>query len=180
MKNTPKSLIILITLLLVLVGFLMFRIYKLEHQIKGHHPSHQHEAHDHDDDDEEEEDEFPLGEKMSKFFYFKNKMGRAIQHNNPELAEFYLEEIEEVAEYIIESDVHHEGVYISSLMQDKLIPALENLETQLEKGDNAQQRDAFENLVSSCNSCHKLAEHPFINVTVPQEDIDGQNFEVRE
>lgn len=159
----------------------MFRIYKLEHLIGGHHPFH-HEMHEQElhEDDDEEEHEFPLGEKMSKFFYYKNKMGRAIYHKNPELAEFYLEEIEEVAEHIIESDVHHEGIYISSLMQDKLVPALENLETQLKEGDNTQQMNAFENLISSCNSCHKLAEHPFIHVTVPSSEIDGQDFKPQE
>lgn len=180
MKNTP--IIVVLVLMLILIGMLFYRLHSLEKQIghEHHKTENEHHGHDNDDDDgeddEDDDDEYPLGEKMSRFFYFKNKLGTAVRHENQELSLFYLEEIEEIAEGIIGDDVYHEGIHISVLMQDKLMPAIEHLEEELENPSSAKKQDAFENLVNSCNSCHKLAEHPFIHVEVPKEDIDGQNF----
>lgn len=183
MKNTP--IIVILVLLLVLIGMLFYRLHSLESRLNHEHHKTEHEHHGHDDDDGaedegEDDDEYPLGEKMSKIFYFKNKLGSALNHDNSELSLFYLEEIEEIAEEIVGDDVYHEGVHISVLMQDKLFPAIEHLEAQLENSDakKAERTDAFENLISSCNSCHKLAEHPFIQVEAPSKDVDGQNFKV--
>ncbi len=177
MKNTP--IIVVLVLMLVLIGMLFYRLHSLEKQLHHKQYKTEHEHHEHDDDDvgDNHEHEYPLGEKMSKFFYFKNKLGSAIKHENQELSLFYLEEIEEIAEEIIEDDVYHEGVHISVLMLDKLMPAIENMEQELEKPESTKRVDAFENLVSSCNSCHKLSEHPFIQVEVPTEEIDGQDFD---
>lgn len=177
MKNTPV--IIILVLMLVLIGMLFFRLHHLEKKLHETHHKTEHEHHE-DDGNDEDEHEYPLGEKMSKIFYFKNKLGAAVSHDNQELSLFYLEEIEEIAEEIVEDDVYHEGVHISVLMQDKLFPALEHLEENLKnpEGKKKERKDAFENLISSCNSCHKLAEHPFIQVEVPKDDVDGQNFKV--
>jgi len=138
-------------------------------------------AHDNDEAEQavpdNDEDPIDLGEKMSRFFYFKNKLGVAIRHRNSELAAFYLEEIEEGADRIIDKNVMDEGIHVSNLMEQKLMPAIENMEKNLKSADQPAQWEAYTNLVNTCNTCHKLAKHPFVVVKPFEGEIEGQNFD---
>lgn len=132
------------------------------------------EAHGHDDGHEHPE----LAEPMSQMQYYAQKLGYSIEAENAELADFYLHEMEELAEEVQEDVPEYEGFQIADLTKAMLVPMLEAQERALDGGDWQETGESYVRLIESCNACHTATEHAFIRITPAEgESPFNQQFE---
>ena len=115
--------------------------------------------------EEPEEGEPELAAHMDYIQKYSHKLGLSVQGKNKELAEFYLHELEERLERVINETPVYEGYQIAELTETMLIPVLEPLDQQIEKENWEMAEKRFEEMIITCNSCHKSTDHEFINVT---------------
>lgn len=94
------------------------------------------------------------------------KLGYAIDGRNRELAEFYLEEVEE-ALATVERIPAHDGMPIGHPASVILRPLLPPLESDLETADWLAAGAAYGALIEGCNRCHTATEHAFIEILPP-------------
>lgn len=133
----------------------------------------------HEASDDHEESHELVGSMGSLQLYF-GKAWFAGQAENWELAHFYVHEMEETMEEIVEGKVIHDGKDISKLMKDMAWDQLETLEERSEGNDLAAFKGAYSTMVKSCNSCHAVTGHPFIVIQEPTRPaFDNQNFELQ-
>lgn len=116
-----------------------------------------------------------LVNNMSQLQYLSHKAALSIDARNPELADFYVHELEEVVEET-ESVESYDGHPIGELAHGMLRPALENLEEALEDGEWSSASDAFDNMIQSCNNCHQVTEHGYIRIQRRSENPWMQDF----
>jgi cytochrome c553 len=120
---------------------------------------------------------YELAPAMGHMQRFAEKLYFAGQANNWPLADFYLHEIEESAEEIIQAGVVDEGVAVSSFLKAMLPPALAGVKEAVQKKDRQQFLSRYEGLVASCNACHQSTKHGFVRITVPrQPTYQNQDF----
>lgn len=104
---------------------------------------------------------------MGRIQRYHQKLWASGQAGNAELAAFYLHELEEAMEEVVDAQVVEDGIDISALMRTYGISTIELLEKKLkEEGVAALHADA-ELLVNTCNSCHISSGHAFIRIQVP-------------
>lgn len=116
-----------------------------------------------------------LAYHMAYLQRFADKLHAAGAAENWELADFYLHEVEETAETIIDEGHVEDGVEIGPLVEAMLLPAVERAEGAV--GDAAAFAEAYAELVTSCNVCHDATEHGFIRITVPERSgYPNQDF----
>ena len=121
-----------------------------------------------------------LATPMSQLQTFAHKLALSIEAENGELAGFYLHEIEETAESIIDEIPEYEGLAIGPLVGSMLMPQVERLEEALEPGDWQAAAAVFGDIVNSCNACHQATEHGFIVIEYrPGENPFMQSFAPR-
>ncbi len=113
-------------------------------------------------------EDFKLGAAMGNMQRFTEKLHFAGQAGNWELADFYLHEIEETTEEIVDAKVVDEGVAVGELMKAMLPPSIESVKEAIQSRDVAQFSSRYEGLVSSCNACHTSAKHGFVKIVVPK------------
>jgi len=113
-------------------------------------------------------EEYELGAAMGNMQRFAEKLHFAGQAGNWALADFYLHEIDEMAETIIEKKVVDEGVKVGELMKAMLPPSIANVKEAIQKRDPAQFASGYEGLLSSCNACHMSTGHAFVKIVVPK------------
>ena len=94
------------------------------------------------------------------------KLGYAIAGRNRELAEFYLEEVEE-ALATVERIPAHDGMPIAHPASVILRPLLLPIESDLETADWLAAGAAYGALIEGCNRCHTATEHAFIEILPP-------------
>ena len=83
-----------------------------------------------------------------------HKLSYSIDHENADLADFYIHELEEAIEAITNANVEYHGQPVGQLTQNMLVPAVELLEGALDVRDWIQVREKLGVLVQSCNNCH--------------------------
>lgn len=133
----------------------------------------------HEASDEHEESHELVSSMGSLQLYF-GKAWFAGQAENWELAHFYVHEMEETMEEIIEDKVIHDDKDISKLMKDMAWDQLETLEERSEEDDLVAFNDAYSTMIKSCNSCHAVSGHSFIVIQEPTRPaFDNQIFEVQ-
>jgi len=120
--------------------------------------------------------ELPLIYQMSFLQLYSEKLYLAGEAGNRELADMYAHEIEEISEMLIKEEVTYEGMDIGGMTETMLLPALEKVEAGIDSGDPDSFREAYTNLIQSCNSCHSATGHAFIKVTVPDRNRFNQEF----
>jgi len=119
----------------------------------------------------EREEDFELAEPMGQMLQFMDKLYFAGKEENWELASFYLHEIEEQAESIVEADIQEGGVNLSHLVDGMLVPQVEALEQVVEGEGRIEFESAYRGLVDKCNACHEGTKHHFIRIKVPEKSM---------
>lgn len=114
----------------------------------------------------EKEASSPKG--FAEYMYFMqlytHKLLLSVQAGNAELADFYLHELEETTEDVIEHIKEYDGFPVSELTATMLMPVIEDLEDALDAGDWDEIRAKARILVDSCNACHAATEHGYIYI----------------
>jgi len=113
--------------------------------------------------------------KMSKLQYFMHKTGLALKAENTRLAGFYVHELEETIEEL-EDFGRYKSHDIGKLTEKLLMPEFEQLEKQVKHGQAAAQWRAYENVINSCNGCHKATAHEFIRIEFNSANPYMQSF----
>lgn len=116
-----------------------------------------------------------LVEKMTALQYFSHKTTLAIDHKNAELANFYAHELEEIIEEL-ETVKQYHGQPIAKLVKTILVPAFENLESNIKAKRWSASSNAADQLISSCNQCHQAADHGFIVIERRKDNPFLQSF----
>lgn len=112
-----------------------------------------------------EPNEPELAVQMEYIQRYTHKLGLSIDGENRELAEFYLHELNERVKTVIDEVPYYEGYQIAEFTKALLVPRLEPLDQQVEKENWAEAYKQFEEMIKTCNSCHKATNHGFIEVT---------------
>ncbi len=122
-----------------------------------------------------DEDADELVGHMTSLQYFSHKLALSIDHKNQKLAEFYLHEIEENLEAVqkIES---YDGHPIGSLIKDLLAPAVEGVEAPMKAGRWGAASEAFDRMVTACNTCHATTDHAYIKIVRSAANPFMQSF----
>jgi hypothetical protein len=122
-------------------------------------------------------EDFELGAAMGNMQRFTEKLHFAGQAGNWALADFYLHEIDEIAEAIIKAKVVDEGVAVGELMKAMLPPSIGSLREAIQNRDAAEFAPRYEGLLTSCNACHANTKHAFIKIVIPkQPTYENQDF----
>lgn len=108
-----------------------------------------------------------LAEYMHIMQIFTHKLLLSIDSKNKKLSAFYLHELEETTEDIIENITEYHGFPVSDLSRTMLLPAIEEMEDEITSGDWGKIRQKSRVLIGSCNSCHINTDHEFI--VIPEE-----------
>jgi len=107
-----------------------------------------------------------------------NKLYFAGRFENWQLADFYVEEIEETAKAFSKKNVMHGQINISGLMGGLILPEVVELEQAVNAQDARAFRDHYHALIKNCNACHTAANLPFIVINEPRTPaLDNQQFE---
>jgi hypothetical protein len=106
-----------------------------------------------------------LLEMMGHMQTFTHKLLLSAEAENPELVDFYLHELEEVTEDVVEGVPEYDGHAIGDLVQAMLVPEIERLEDIARRRDWTEMRAGLANLVTSCNSCHVATDHGYIRIS---------------
>lgn len=117
-----------------------------------------------------------LLDAMERFQRFGTKLWYAGNNENWELASFYTHEIEEVIEELQESDIEEEGQKVSELITRMPLPALEEVEKSIHQKSYTHFQNSYKMLVSSCNACHAATQKPFIQIQVPDQQMNGNQI----
>ncbi len=114
----------------------------------------------------EEGDETPeLAGYMTSLQQYTHKFALAVDAENTELAEFYLHEMEELAEKIREDVPTYEGYEIAKLTGSFLVTSFEPVDKAVESADWAEARKQLKSMIQKCNACHDATDHGFIRLT---------------
>lgn len=103
---------------------------------------------------------------MTRIQVFHNKLYYAGINKNARLAQFYLNELEEEMGAIAEAGIFEVDVNISDNIKTYGIKQVEWMRGQIEKGFDSFKND-FDQFTISCNSCHAVTKHDYVQITVP-------------
>ncbi len=148
----------LLTLACVLLVFALALSLQLPGRVEADEADHHGEA----------ADEPELAVMMAWMQRWSMKLGYAIDAKNIRLADFYMHEMEEQTEKIIDEVPVYEDLQIALQTRTLFAPALEPLEQAISQGnwDAATQR--YAQLIDACNRCHTATKHDYIVITVPR------------
>ena len=108
---------------------------------------------------------------MGRIQRYLDKLYFAGRAGNWDLAAFYLHEIQEQAEGILQTDVYEDEIYINPLIEKLLLKQVEQTRYAIEQ----KRTDVFEQqygvLVERCNTCHQITRHGFIKIKKPEESM---------
>ena len=94
-----------------------------------------------------------------------HKLYYAIESENPELTDFYLHELEEAAEDLIEADLFYHDQPVGRLTESMLEPVIDEMEDHLDNLQWERLRDKRRVLIGACNDCHGATGHDEIIMT---------------
>jgi len=116
-----------------------------------------------------------LIEHMGKFQYFAHKLGLAIDSGNGELQHFYAHELEEQIEEASKIETF-DGIAIGELVTQLLLPKFRALETAVDSGNREAIDTRYDEMLRSCNECHRAAQRPFIRIERRTDNPYLQSF----
>ena len=105
---------------------------------------------------------------MGRIQRYHQKLRAAGEAGNAELAAFYLHEIGEVMEEVVEADIEEDGVRISPHMRSYGLSAVEAMERLLRNEGVASMHASSGLLAEACNACHAATGHAFIRIRIPE------------
>ena len=110
-----------------------------------------------------------------------HKLFYALENQNLELVDFYIHELEESAETLIEANVEYHGQPVGELSRTMLLAPVETLEEAVDDGDWELANRRYHVLIQSCNTCHVSTGYPAIVIKQPDmENPFNIDFSVRE
>jgi hypothetical protein len=125
----------------------------------------------------EEVIEIEVADYMSKVQLYVNKMYFAGKSENKALFNFYVTETNEVMKEVADANVVDKGVNVSENIKAFGLQSLQVLQKRIEEEGFKNFEQHYQNLVTSCNSCHKISQRPFIVITKPVKPaLDNQDF----
>ncbi len=114
---------------------------------------------------------------MQRLQWYSNKLYFSGKAGNARLTEFYLHELEEVMEEVVEAKIIDEGNNISTLMETYGLNIVERASTQMPGATEEVFAEQYHSLIESCNSCHVVSDHKYIKIIEPTLPvIDNQNY----
>jgi hypothetical protein len=118
-----------------------------------------------------------LGEIMSLQQMRHAKLWLAGSHANWALADYELDELREGFDDASKLHPAHEGVPVAALIA-RLTPApLEAVDKAIKGKSAAVFRKSFDSLTAACNTCHRAANHGFIQIRRPSgSEFGNQKF----
>lgn len=121
-------------------------------------------------------EELELAEKMLYLQRYTEKLFFSGKQSNWDLAEFYLEEMQETAESIIKAKKIEDGINISAQMKEMLIPKIQELQEKVKQKNSQEFEKSYRAMLMNCNGCHMLTKHGFIKIKEPKQNIYSQEF----
>ena len=156
-----KVLAVICIFLVILSGFLWVKVTNLENHVQ-------------------ELQEPSLYETMTTMQAVVHKISYAIDNENEALLDFYIHELEEATDEIIEADLIYHDQPVGKLTEAMLEPTIEGLDDALESGDWALVQEKNQVMILSCNNCHNSTDYPEIEVTEKGESNPfNQDFSKR-
>jgi len=113
---------------------------------------------------------------MERMLTYIHKLQLSVAARNAPLADFYLHELEETAEYIAEHVESYDDQPVGLLTEQMLLPAIEELEDAVEDADWAIGDKRFAALLESCNSCHVASGYGEIRIVPASGNPFAQDF----
>jgi len=113
---------------------------------------------------------------MSRLQYFSHKLGLAIDAGNKDLQRFYVHEVEEQIE-AVSATQQLDGIEISKFTAQFLLPKFENLEVAVKAGEPEAIDTAYDEMLESCNDCHRASQRQFIKIERRVDNPYMQSFE---
>jgi hypothetical protein len=116
---------------------------------------------------------------MERMQTYTHKLQLSVAARNAPLAGFYLHELEETAEYVIEHVESYDDKPVGQLTEQMLMPAVEALEEAVDDADWAAGDQRFGALLEACNSCHVASGHGEIRIAPASGNPFAQDFAVQ-
>ncbi|MFO7799544.1 hypothetical protein [Rhodohalobacter sp.] len=157
-----KALGAICVFLVILSGFLWVKVTNLENHVQElQKPS--------------------LYETMTTMQAVVHKISYAIDNENEALLDFYIHELEEATEEIIEADLVYHDQPVGQLTENMLEPTIEDLEDAVESGDWNRVMDRNMVMIQACNNCHNSTGFAEVVVTEKGEHNPfNQDFSKRD
>lgn len=116
-----------------------------------------------------------MGVFMMHIQNYHEKLYAAVAHENWELAEFELEEMEENFDDIREFKSYKPEVKVLPMIDGPM----EEVKAAVEAKDKVAFNEKFEILTNTCNACHKATDHGFIEIKIPTGvSLSNQSFDI--
>lgn len=113
---------------------------------------------------------------MNRMQTYAHKLQLSVAGRNTRLAHFYLHELEETSETVIEQIESYADQPVGSLVKHMLLPAIERVEATLEADDWSEAERRFGELLVACNACHRATGHGFIRIVPASGNPFAQDF----
>lgn len=114
---------------------------------------------------------------MGRMQVYMNKLYFAGKSENKALYQFYLNELREGMTEIAGGKVLMDGVDVSGNMEAFGLPSIKVIEKRVGEEGFKNFEGHYNNVVTACNSCHKVSKKGFINITIPKTPIfDNQTY----
>jgi len=122
-----------------------------------------------------------LHKLMGTMQTYMHKYNLSVLENNPELAGFYLHEIKEVNETIIENIDEYDGHPVGELSNTMLKPVIENTESLFGDDNRPAIKKSVSIIIQACNNCHAATDHGYIKIVEVGTDNNpfNQDFSVK-
>lgn len=122
-------------------------------------------------------EEIEIADVMAKLQRHMNKLWFAGNEENWDLAGFYVHELEEAMHEISDGNVVEDNIQLSPMMDKYGLLPLNGLEKSIKEKNKEELIATFNESVIACNNCHKLSQHSFIQITIPESPaLDNQQY----
>ena len=105
-----------------------------------------------------------LAPTMARMHTYSAKLGYAVEARNQRLAAFYLHELEELVEEVIDTVPEHDGHAVAGLARSIALPAVARLEAAVDRGAWRSASESYRGLIASCNTCHLACAKGFVQI----------------
>ena len=118
-----------------------------------------------------------IADVMTKLQRHFNKLWFAGNEQNWELAGFYVHELEEAMHEISDGDVVEDNIQLSPMMEKYGLISIEELDKPIQEKNKEVFLNIYNQAIIACNNCHKLSQHSFIEITIPESPaLDNQKY----
>jgi hypothetical protein len=117
---------------------------------------------------------------MERMQAYTHKLQLSVEARNERLAHFYLHELEETAEYVAANIPHYDDYPVGPLVQEMLLPMIEDLEEAVEAGEWTAADTRFTDMLRACNACHVATDHGYVRIVPATGNPFAQDFSVAE